>query len=91
MASVGESKLIDTCYVNPGHKVTESYHHNVMLLQQFLICEIFGDFVFQQDSVWIHRALEAINFLPITLPTVDQFQKLFQRKLRPNSKFAIKQ
>jgi len=47
-----------------------------MLLEQFLpaICQILSEFfIFQQDSALAHRLLEAINFLPISLPNVELF------------------
>jgi len=37
----------------------------------------------------VHRALEAINFPPITLPNGELFHKYFQN--RPSSKFVVKQ
>jgi len=38
---------------------------DVMLLQQFLsaICRTSSEFILQQDSTLVHRALVAINFL----------------------------
>jgi len=63
-----------------------------MLLQQFLpaICQISSEFfIFQQDSALASRTLEAINFISITLPNVEWFQKFFQNRL--SSKFVIEQ
>jgi len=60
------------------------------VFQQFLpaICQILSKFIFQQDSAPVHRAIEAINSSPITLPNVEQFKKLFQNILA--SKFVTK-
>ena len=65
---------------------SSTYHHG-MLLQQFLPAIEF--FIFQQDGAPVHRALEAINFSPITLPNSELFQKFFQNRL--SSKFVVKQ
>jgi len=54
-----------------------------MLFQQFLPAarQISSDFIFQLDSAAAHRALEAINFPPITLPNVELFQQEGQHPL----------
>ena len=60
------------------------------MFQQFLpaICQILSKFIFQQVSAPEHRAIEAINSSPITLPNVEQFKKFFQNILA--SKFVTK-
>jgi len=65
----------------------------MMLLQYFLpaIYHVSSEFfIFQQDSAWHtrHLKLNQSTILPITLPDVDQFKKIFQSRL--NSKFVIK-
>jgi len=47
----------------------------MLLLQKFLpaIHQISSEFfIFQQDNAPAHRALEAINFSPKTLPNVER-------------------
>jgi len=48
-------------------------NRNAMLLQEFLpaIRQISSEFfIFQHDSALVHRALQAINLSPVTLPNV---------------------
>jgi len=82
---VGETQVVDITPVVLYLMITESrlvmsINRNVMLLQQFLP----EFFTFPRDSALAHRALEAINFSPITLPNVELFQTFFHNRLSSN-------
>jgi len=86
--SMGESQVVDTIrglYMSITEtRLVKTIMHNrdMMLLQQFLPCQISSKFfTFQQDSAPAHRALKAINFSPITLPNVELSLKFFPNTL----------
>jgi len=61
--------------------VTWCCYYTRLISSEFFIC--------QQDSAPPHRALEPINFSPITLPNAELFQKFFQNRL--SNTFVIRQ
>jgi len=73
MVSVGLSRLGCThlIFVDSGLKINGCYYREVLLSQQLLpaIWQVSGDvFVFQQDSVSVHRARETIKLLQWEMP-----------------------
>ena len=72
MVSVGVSALDRTSihFVEPGVRVNGRYYRDVLLMQELLpdIRQLSEIYVFQQDSVPVHRAREAVDLFTKETP-----------------------
>ena len=72
MVSVGVSKLgiTDLIFIDPEAKVNGAYYRDMLLSQQLLsmICDVSGEFIFQQDSAPAHWERDTVRLLELATP-----------------------